>query len=217
MADEEMEQALRRPLRRHELPPPLLENAELRAIVHDPLPPVEEEINPTVMMLLEADREEIDAARSFTQCDRIQESGCIYHSQYIQLLRQLKHKRMLDSYKSNVEKRLLDIEPYVLLLQRLASTLVQHSPKNGNTRDRICTSSDPSYCSIKNHKHWCPYDFLATLFIDLLNTKPIVETHFLDTEVVWPEDPSDELGIYVTGDPDMYINNLLLVVQMLQR
>jgi hypothetical protein len=55
-----MEQALRRPLRRHELPPPLLENAELRAIVHDPLPPVEEEINPTVMMLLEADREEID-------------------------------------------------------------------------------------------------------------------------------------------------------------
>lgn len=158
------------------------------------------------------------AGRSFTQCDRIKESNCIYHSQYIELLRRLKHNRMLDSYKSNVDKRLKDIKPYVLLLPRLALNLRQQFPKNGDTRDRICTSSDLSYCSFKNHKHWCPYDFLATLVTDLLNTKPIVETHFLDTEqVVRPKDPSDDLGLYVTGDVDMYINNLQLVVHMLQR
>ena len=145
------------------------------------------------------------AGRSFTQCDRIKESNCIYHSQYIEVLRRLKHNRMLDSYKSNVDKRLKDIKPYVLLLPRLASKLSQHFPKNGDTRDWICTSSDP-------------YDFLTKLVTDLLNTKPIVETHFLDTEqVVRPKDPSDDLGLYVTGDVDMYINNLQLVVHMLQR
>jgi hypothetical protein len=164
---------------------------------------VDEEPDRTVMMLLADDREEIVAGRSFTQCDQIKESNCIHHSQYIQLLRELKHNHLLDSSESNVEKRLVDIKPYVLLLQRLPSKLVQYYPKIANTRD----------------PHLCPYDFLKTLGTDLLNTKPIVQTELLDTEqlVVRPEDPSDDMGLYVTGDLDMYIDNLQWVVDMLQQ
>ena len=141
------------------------------------------------------------AGRSFTQCDRIRESNCIHHSQYIQLLRQLIQHHLLDSNEHKVDKK-----PYVLLLRRLLSKLVQCSPKKNNTR-HICTHSDPSYCSIKNHLHWGPYDFLKTLGTDLLRTRL----------VVGHQDPSDDVGLYVTEDIVIVTKNLREVVRMLQQ
>lgn len=131
------------------------------------------------------------ASRSFTQCERIKESNCIHHSQYIQLLRRLGSNRLLESSESNAAKRFVDIKPYVLLLKRLISMLVQYYPKDDNTRDLNCT----------------PDEFLKILGADLLHTKVVVGA----------EDPPDYMGLYVTGNCDVYIVYLHQVVCMLQR
>lgn len=138
------------------------------------------------------------AAKIFTPCDRIKESNCIFLSQYIELLRRLRHHRLLDT-------KLVDIKPYVLLLQRLSSKLVQCHPKNDNTRVPICIH--PRYCLINEHLHFCPYAFLKNLGEDLSYTNKVI---------LGLEDP-DDVELQVTQDLDMCTDNLQRVVDLLQR